>query len=138
MDVERQLGNAVVAILTAHAGVQAITGRTSRNIVPDDDIGAAALPCFSYLLVTSEEVGGTGDNRAFTLQLSAFAEGPNAKATTQDLVELAETALSVTAFAAQGVDAMILRRRRYGGPVDQNGTQRRARSSMDASGLITK
>ncbi len=137
-DVEQRLAEAVVAILTADSGVQTLAGRTTGLVVPQDGIAPAALPCLAYTLAATQEIGGTGDNRRVQLQLVAVAEGAGADSVCRHLMERCEQALSWAAFQAQGLDAAILRRRRWPGPpVDGEGTRRLARAALEAEVWVT-
>lgn len=136
-DIEQAVAEAIKAILSA--ALSTLIPRTDHRVIPQDNIAAAQFPVLTYLIVTHSEIGGTGDNRSMTVTLSAFAQGANAKATTNAIIEVCETALTVAAFAGQGVDAAVMgNRRRYPGPVDSQGTDRRTRSTMDIEIWATK
>lgn len=136
-DIEQAVAEALKAILSA--ALSTLIPRTDHRVIPQDEIVKAQLPVLTYDIVTHTTAGGTGDNRNMTVTLSAFAEGDHAKATTRAIIEVCETALTVAAFAAQNVDAAVMgNRRRYPGPVDSQGTDRRKRSTVDIDIWATK
>lgn len=135
-DIEQMVAESLHAILSA--ALSTLITRADHRVIPQDNIAAAQLPVLTYEIVTHGEIGGTGDNRKLTVTLSAFAAGAHAKAKTRAMIEVCETALTVAAFDARGVDAAVMARRRYPGPVDRQGTDRRDRSTMDLEIWATK
>ena len=137
-DVEQRLREAIRAILGADSGLQTLCGRSTEIVKPLGDIGTVSLPVLGYALITMDEIGGTGDNRSALVQFSAFVEGTGAEATANAMIERVELGLTQPLLAAAGLDAAVLRRRRYHGPLDREGSRATARSDCDAEIWITK
>lgn len=138
-DIEDRLARGLVAILNADPGVQAITGRTTGNVVAWSADVTAALPVIAYQLVELVEIGGTGDNRDAEYQLTAIAEGNGARSMVAALLERIEQALTWAAFDAQGLDALVRRRRRRVVPAtDSEASRGLARADLDLTIWITK
>jgi hypothetical protein len=138
-DIEALLNEAIVAVLDIDAGVVAITGRPSGNILPMQDVGTLGLPVLLYLLIDLASNGSAGDTRLALFQFSAIAEGNDAASTTAALMERIELALTEPALAAQGLDACPYgrpRRRRIA--ADADASRAVARADMDFTLLVTK
>lgn len=137
-DLEDKAARALVAILGSDAGVQAITGRTTGNVLAWDGYSDAALPVILYQFIDGEEIGGAGDNRFFVYQLTAIAEGDGARSKSAALVERIELGVTEPALAAQGLNACPLRRRRRTVPMDADASRGLARSDIDLTLWLTK
>ena len=122
---------ALVAVATADAGVQAVTGRATRNLVAWRDLGAApALPVAAYHVVTAVPLGA-GWWRA-TVQITAAAateEQANA------LLAALSAALTAPAFAAlpTPLDAYRESDREARRAVDYDTDEGAARADLDVS-----
>lgn len=140
-DVVHRVCAALVTILNADAGVQAITGRTTGNVTRWGAPSRAAVqPRLLYMPLTGSPVGGTGDTRDVAVQLTAVAAGAGAQAKCYALIERVEIAIDFAALDAQGLDAIPLDRlfRRYEGPVDPEGAEEQARADIDILIRVTK
>lgn len=137
-DLEDRTARALVAILNADAGVQAITGRTSGNVVAWKNANDAELPVIAFLFLDGEEIGGAGDNRFFNYQLTAIAEGDGARSMTAALMERIELGITEPLLAAQGLDACPLRRRRRSVPEDGEASRGIERADIDLTLWVTK
>jgi hypothetical protein len=104
-DAIQRLGEAAATIIDADAGVQAITGRNHDNIVR---YGRRSLdlerPLLAYLCKEATIRGGVGENYDVTLVLRAEAESA---AAANALLRAAINALTTTALAAHGADALV-------------------------------
>jgi hypothetical protein len=140
-DLVHRVCAAIVAILDGDAGVQAITGSASGNVMrwgaPSRDV---VQPRLLYMPLTGSPVGGTGDTRDVAVQLTAVAAGAGAQAKCYALIERVELAIDFAALDAQGLDAIPLDRlfRRYEGPVDPEGGEEQARADVDILIRVTK
>lgn len=139
-DIEQRTIEAVTDILDDDAGVQAITGRTTKNCLPQHSLTQAQLPVLTYFVVGTQEIGGTGDNRLITIQWSAYAEGDGADATARALLERIELGLTQPLMAAKGLDGMPYPggRRRYPGPIDPEISRALVRLNLDQDFWVTK
>jgi hypothetical protein len=102
-DLPLRVKRALVAIVNGSADVQAVTGRTTRNLVQWGSLAGAPRPVLAYHLVVAPQVGGLGDSRQFDLQLSAFADDTASEAAdsiADRLLGVVEAILTPTAFAA--------------------------------------
>lgn len=113
-DLATPLCAAIVAILTADATVQSLCGRTTRLVVPFEDVNDAEepaqeipLPILVYSYGQDTEIGGVGDQREVTLTLDVIAEGNDAGTTVNQLSARIREALTYPAFAARGLDAIV-------------------------------
>jgi hypothetical protein len=138
-DIEQKVAEAFVAIVLADSALQTVLGRTAGFLVPFEDTNfAETLPVLAYTVVTNTEIGGTGDNRLMTIQVSAFAQGNNARAVCSGAMERLELGVTQPAFTAKGVDAAVLRRKRYRAPIPPEETRAVSRADMDLTIWATK
>lgn len=137
-DIEDRTARALVAILNADAGVQAITGRTRRNLVAWGDVNDAELPVLAYQFIDGEEIGGAGDNRFLNYQITAIADGDGARSMTAALMERIELGITEPLLAAQGLDACPLRRRRRSVPMEGEASRGTNRADIDLTLWVTK
>lgn len=131
-DLENRLNAALVGALDTDAGVVALTGRASGNLLPMSDIGAAQLPALMYLLLDLTPNGAAGDTRLATYQITAIADGDGAQSMTAALLQRVELAVTEPALRAQGIDACPSgrpHRRRV--PIDSDATRALARADLD-------
>lgn len=139
-DIEGKLIEALVTITNDNAYIVSLTGRTTKNLVPWDDLGRAVMPVIAYFVVSHVSRGGAGDNRDITVQFSVFAEGRGAAALTRAIVEVLETAFTQPLLVAAGVDGFVKpdsRVRRSGGD-DPDGATNRRRADLDLTFWVTK
>lgn len=113
-DLATPLCAAIVAILTGDATIQTLCGRTTRLVVPFEDVNDAVdpaqeipLPIIVYSYGQDVEIGGIGDQRSVTLTLDAIADGNDSGTVVRQLSARIRTALSWNAFDAQGLDAFV-------------------------------
>lgn len=113
-DLATPLCAALVSILTADATIQSQCGRSTRLVVPFEDVNdaedAAAeipLPIIVYTYGTDTEIGGIGDQRLVTLTLDVVAEGNDARTTVHEISAQIRRALTWNAFDAHGLDAIV-------------------------------
>lgn len=113
-DLATPLCAAIVAILTGDATIQTLCGRTTRLVVPFEDVNDAVdpaneipLPIIVYSYGQDVEIGGIGDQRSVTLTLDAIADGNDSGTVVRQLSAQIRTALSWNAFDAQGLDAFV-------------------------------
>lgn len=138
-DIEQRIVEAVVAILEADAGVQAITGRTLENILPWQDSEALTYPVLLYLVPTINPYGGAGDTRLAEMQITAVADGEGAGATTRALLERVELGLTQPLLAAQSLDAAVIRSTRRGAtPEGSTGSRGTTRADIILTIYVTK
>lgn len=112
---------AATAILSASAAIQAIAGRATDLVREPYTLGRATLP----LLVVAVREHQLAANRA-ELLIAAVADDGTTQSASQicaALLEQAETALTPSAFAAQGVEVLA-------------GAGRRTTDSLDAPTLL--
>ncbi len=115
-DAIQRVSEAVQAIIDADAGVQAITGRSSENIVRFNLRRVPRRPGLAYLCTQAENAGGVGENWHVSLVLRAEAIGDaateiSAPAQANALVRAGFAALTPQAFDGQSCDAIV-----YGEP----------------------
>lgn len=113
-DLATPLCAAVVAILSGDATMQSLCGRSTRLVVPFEDVNDAddptreiPLPIIVYTYGQDVEIGGIGDQREVTVTLDVIAEGNDADVTVNQLSARMREALSWTAFNARGLDAFV-------------------------------
>jgi len=107
------VSEAVAQIIDGDAGVQAITGRSSNNIVRYKPRDRRTPPILAYLATDATRRGGIGVNWdvAVTLQAEAIGDataGLSAAAQANALLAAAVDSLTVQAFATAGIDAVVL------------------------------
>jgi hypothetical protein len=104
-DAIQRVSEAAATIIDADSAVQAITGRSSNNIVR---YGRRSLdlprPIIAYLADSAAIRGGVGENYTVSLILRAEAEKA---ADVNALLRAAITALTTTALFANGADALV-------------------------------
>lgn len=137
-DIEQRCREALTAILDADSGVQALTGRTTRNCVPFGLKSATEkLPVLLLAFVVMTPVGGAGDNRRVRYQLTAVTKGAGADAAANALIERVELAITQPALAAQSLDGWVERMDRRRVPPDGSpGVEGRA--DCDVTLIVTK
>lgn len=96
-DIKQRVKEATVAVLDTHPRIVAITGRAKNNIVPFGALSTAILPVLAYLIVVGRGVGGLGDTRNMSVQITAAADDPRA---VSDLIEVIEDVYDAPAFGA--------------------------------------
>ncbi len=94
--------------------MQTLCGRTTRLIVPFEDVNDAEdpateipLPVLVYTDVDDQEIGGLGDERLITLTFDAIAEGNDARQTVNEMTAQIRNLFTWTAFNAHGLDAIV-------------------------------
>ena len=92
--------------MNADATVQGLTGRTTRNLVPWNTVEALTLPAVAYQLIVDTPLGD-GRRRQMQYQLDAFADGNGGGGLVNALADALTQGISVTALAAQGLDAVV-------------------------------
>ena len=138
-DLEQRIIEAIVAVLDLDAGVQAITGRLTGNILPWQDSEALTYPVLLYQVPTIDPYGGAGDTRLAEVQLTAVADGEGAGATTRALLERVELGLTQPLLEAQGLDAAVIRSRRRGAtPEGSTGSRGTTRADIILTVYVTK
>ena len=114
-DALQRVGAAAAAIIDVDAGVVALTGRASGNIVRFDPRTAVVPNSLAYLATEATIRGGVGEAYDVTLVLRAEADGTassdSAPEFASKLLGAALDALAgsggVAAFAAAGADAVV-------------------------------
>lgn len=108
---------AVVSILDSDSAVQAITGRTSANVVAWNPDAIVELPILAYQFIAAPELAADGDTREVQFQFSASAV---TESQAHALLGAVEMALTQTAFLilASPLDAFVTRRVRRGFDLD--------------------
>ena len=114
-DALQRVGAAAAAIIDTNAGVVALTGRASGNVVRFDPRKAVVANSLAYLATEATIRGGVGEAYDVTLVLRAEADGDassdSAPEFASKLLGAAIEALAgsggVAAFAAQSVDAVV-------------------------------
>ena len=138
-DIEQRVREAIVAVLDTLPAIVALTGRASRNLVPDaidDDI---PLPAVVYHVIATTNAGALGDTREVTVQFTAVAA---TMAIANALLELVENTLNAPAFYAltPPLDACAIPGRDVRRPgddlEDEGGTIKSA--LLDRTLLVTK
>lgn len=111
-DPVQVLRECLVAVLDTDAGVVAITGRASVNLVPLGDLGDAPdLPIAAYAVAdTNEQVGMAGDARA-AVRVSCYAATEAAAVALAAAISAALT-YSALAGAAPAIEAVFESRSR--------------------------
>lgn len=105
-DLVQKTAEAIATILDTLAGIVAITGRASGNIMTWDALrDSTPMPALAYQFSGSLPGFGDKDTRILTFSIAAFAEGNGAQATVNALIEQVELGLTHTALTAQGLDA---------------------------------
>lgn len=112
-DALQRVSEAVATIIDESAAVQAITGRTEKNIVRYKPRDRRVPPVLAYLAANAVVRIGTGESYDVTLLLQAEAIGNagsslSAPAQANALLRAAVKSLSVQAFDALGVDAVVM------------------------------
>ena len=115
-DALQRVGAAAFEIIDVDAGVVALTGRSSGNIVRFDPRTAVVPNSLAYLPTEAKIRGGIGEPYDVTLLLRAEADGSassdSAPEFASKLLGAAIDALAgsggVAAFAAQSVDAVVI------------------------------
>lgn len=115
----QRVRQAIVALVTADATLQALCGRVSDLVRAPDQLGEATLP----ILVIGQPVWDAR-GRQMLVPLGAVAEdgSSGATATTEALLVQLEAVLSALGLNAQGVDAMPLAFDRTPGEIDPEGS----------------
>ncbi len=108
-DIVQVMRVAVVRVLNANADIQAITGRTTRNIVEWEPEAIVERPVIAYQFIVGSELAADGDTREMEFQFSASAA---TDATAHELLGAVERALTQISFLSLAVplDAMVIRR----------------------------
>lgn len=114
-DALQRVGAAAAAIIDTAAGVVALTGRSSGNIVRFDPRTAVVPNSLAYLPTKADIRGGIGEPYDVTLVLRAEADGTassdSAPEFASKLLGAAIDALAgsggVAAFAGAGADAVV-------------------------------
>lgn len=130
-DLATPLCSAIVAILTADATMQTLCGRTTRIVVPFEDVNDAEapaqeipLPVVAYAYVSDQEIGGVGDERLVTLTLDVIADGNQAHTQVHEISARMRQVLTWSAFNARGLDAIVRAPvTRFGVPDDPEATR---------------
>lgn len=143
--VERCI-EAIVTIVNADSGMQALTGRTTRNLVPWGDIASLEandlvprLPVCAYAVIDASERGGIGDTRDIRLQITAYAAGDNAQAKANAMLERIELGITQPLLFAQSIDAAPIRRTRRGITEEApEGIRNLRRADVDLDLYVTK
>lgn len=148
-DVVQLLKNAIVAIANESVALQALCGRNTADLmVPWNDLGTldklsndAQPPVLAYQVVGADEIGGGGDNRIITVQLTAFAQDDRERDPAEvvsGIMEVLETLFTPAVLAMQGVDGYVRKRTRREVPDDGDGARNEQRSDIDITFWITK
>lgn len=143
-DIGQKLDEAMVAILSADAGIQGLAERSDALVIPWGDFGKAKLPVILFKRVDLVDEGGLGDTRSASYDFTAVAETRGGQAMVNALAERCEKALTQPALAAQGLDATPRRRpwlRQTLGSRDQvtgTNTKQRVAEQLQAHFLVTK
>lgn len=116
-DIIQQSREAIVAVLDAYPPIQALTGRSSGNVVAWNPEAVVELPVIAYQFVTGPELAADGDTRELLFQFSASGED---ESTAHELLGAVEQALSQLAFLALSppFDAFVARSIRRGFDLD--------------------
>lgn len=137
-DIVQRCTEALTAILDSATGVQAITGRTTRNCVPYQTPAATEkLPVLLLAFLGASERGGIGDTRQMRYQVTAVAKGNGADSIANALMEAVENAVTQPALDASAIDGYVQSRRRYRiSPDDEPGQMGRA--DLDLTMVVQK
>lgn len=103
-DIIQRIREAAVSIVDGLAAVQAITGRSTENCVAWSSVDEATRPVVAYSIPVLAQQGESKDGRDGTIRFTAIAEGNDADANVQNLLEAIEQGLTATALFAAGVD----------------------------------
>ncbi len=104
--------DAMVAIFNGDSAVQAVTERTTLNLVPRGaQVYEENLPVMTYFIVTSPQERGMKGRRSVLVQLEAWAreDRPNVFSALETLMDRAEALFVGTQFTAQGVNIQRIR-----------------------------
>jgi hypothetical protein len=104
-DAIQKVSEALASIIESNAAVQALTARMADNIARYRRRKKANMPSIAYLCTDARPRGGTGDNWDVDVVLQTEAAKP---ADANALLGAAVQALTVQAFTAASVDAVIL------------------------------
>ncbi len=153
-DIVTLITNAWIAVMNADTGVQALTGRTERNVRPwgalfppdpKEPINTALFPVYTFAQPFLTEEGGAGDNRTYSTTITAWADTQSASGTGRSpqelcdhMIERVEKGITEPLLSAQGVDAAPWRRTRRGVEGDREGSRGLARSDIDLDLFVTK
>lgn len=97
-DIDQRIAEALVGVLTAAAGVTAITGETERSVVETfAEAAAATRPVVAFTLVVTTQPGGLGNHYRAQVKLACFAADGTARVA-RELRGAAVAALTATAF----------------------------------------
>lgn len=124
------MNEALVAIVNADATVQGLTGRSTRNLVPWSTVEGMTLPVVAYQLIVDAPIGD-GLRRQMQYQLDAFADGNGGGALVNALADALTQGISVTALAAQDLDAVVESITRRVLPQDPEGGRAVQRAILD-------
>jgi hypothetical protein len=127
--------NALVTVYNADSAVQAVTGRTTLNLMPRSaQRYEENLPVLTYFIVTSPQKRGTKGARRILVQLEAWAKDADDNVFTQmeTLLDRAEALFTGDTLAGQSVDAYRVRvASRQDGAVEDGVRSIRADLSFD-------
>lgn len=139
-DIESKLIDALVIVANDSTTLAELTGRTTKNMIPWQDLGTVRLPAITYFVVTHNARGGAGDNRNIVVQFTAFAEGRGAANKVRAIIEVLETLFSYPAMLAAGVDAFVVpdSRNRPGVSDEPDGATNRRRADLEMTFWATK
>jgi len=124
-------------VMSADQAVRDIAGRLDRLVVPWQGIETATFPVLSYWIVNVDQIVGVGDPRRATVQLTAWADGNNATTTANALLDAATRALTPSAMAAAGLEAVVERLSWRGVGLDPEGGRTLSRADADLDLLLT-
>lgn len=123
-DLAQPLCEAVIAVLHGSAAIQTAIGRATDFVIPfEDTTEDTVVPCLVLNYLRDVQVGGVGDERVATVDLTAVAEGNDAQAKVHALCALARTALTYNALSAQGLEAYVESIEQQGGSGEREETR---------------
>jgi len=99
--------DALIAVYDADSAVQAVTGRTTLNLVARGaQVYEENLPALTYFIITSPQKRGIKGARRISVQFEAWArdDKPNVFSIMETLMDRAEALFVGTTLAGQGVD----------------------------------
>lgn len=107
-DIVKRTREAVVAIVGGLATVQALCGRSTGCCVAWSAVAEAQRPVIAYTVPELHQQGESKDGRDGSIRFTAIAEGNDADAKVEELLEAIEVGLTATALFAAGVDGAPL------------------------------
>jgi len=116
-DPVQKTREALVRVINGSALVQAVTGRTTRNIVEWEPEATVVRPVVAYQFIDGPQLATDGDTRSMLFQISASAD---TDAQANELLYAVENSLTQSAFLALPVplDAFVERSIRRGFDLD--------------------